>query len=115
MKRRNQYIAWLYMRENESLFELFNCKILKDELIIYIDFNYNYLYFYCRLFGIISLAITILTFFGMILIINSILWIDYEEKEKKQEPIIEEELDEIKEVSGEEEEYEEDDTEEKNI
>jgi hypothetical protein len=51
----------------------------------------------------------------MILIINTILWIDYEEKEKKQEPIIEEELDEIKEVSGEEEEYEEEDTEEKNI
>jgi hypothetical protein len=111
----NYLTLFPYMRENESLFELFNCKILKDELIIYIDFNYNYLYFYCRLFGIISLAITILTFFGMILIINSILWIDYEEKEKKQEPIIEEELDEIKEVSGEEEEYEEDDTEEKNI
>ena len=102
-----------YMKENESLFESFNCKILKDELIIYIDFNYNYVYFYCKLFGIISLSNAILTFFGMIFIINSILWIEYEEKEKKKESIIEEELDEIKEENGEEEEYEEEDTEEK--
>ena len=105
-----------YMKENESLFESFNCKILKDELIIYIDFNYNYVYFYCKLFGIISLANTILIFFGMIFIINSILWIEYEEKEKKKESIIEEELDEIKEENGEEEEeYDDEETEEKNI
>ena len=105
-----------YMKEDESLFESFNCKILKDELIIYIDFNYNYVYFYCKLFGIISLANTILIFFGMIFIINSILWIEYEEKEKKKESIIEEELDEIKEENGEEEEeYDDEETEEKNI
>ena len=83
-----------YMSEEESLFEIFNCDILKSELNIYIDYNYNYVYFYCKLFGIISLAISILTFTGMILIINSILWIDYEEKEKTRESIIEEELDE---------------------
>ena len=105
-----------YMKEDESLFESFNCKILKDELIIYIDFNYNYVYFYCKLFGTISLANTILIFFGMIFIINSILWIEYEEKEKKKESIIEEELDEIKEENGEEEEeYDDEETEEKNI
>ena len=104
------------MKEDESLFESFNCKILKDELIIYIDFNYNYVYFYCKLFGTISLANTILIFFGMIFIINSILWIEYEEKEKKKESIIEEELDEIKEENGEEEEeYDDEETEEKNI
>ena len=51
----------------------------------------------------------------MILIINSILWIDYEEKEKTRESIIEEELDEIKEEEGEEEEeLDEEETEEKN-
>ena len=58
-----------YMTEDESLFEIFNCDILKSELNIYIDYNYNYVYFYCKLFGIISLAISILTFTGMILII----------------------------------------------
>ena len=105
-----------YMKEDESLFESFNCKILKDELIIYIDFNYNYVYFYCKLFGTISLANTILIFFGMIFIINSILWIEYEKKKKKKESIIEEELDEIKEENGEEEEeYDDEETEEKNI
>ena len=105
-----------YMKEDESLFESFNCKILKDELIIYIDYNYNYVYFYCKLFGIISLANTILIFFGMIFIINSILWIEYEEKEKKKESFIEEELDEIKEENGEEEEeYDDEETEKKNI
>jgi len=104
-----------YMSEEESLFEIFNCEILKTEFIIYIDYNYNYVYFYCRLFGIISLAISILTFIGMILIINSILWIDYEEKEKTRESIMEEELDEIKEEEGEEEEFDEEETEEKNI
>ena len=104
-----------YMSEEESLFEIFNCDILKSELNIYIDYNYNYVYFYCKLFGIISLAISILTFTGMILIINSILWIDYEEKEKTRESIIEEELDEIKEEEGEEEEeLDEEETEEKN-
>ena len=51
----------------------------------------------------------------MILIINSILWIDYEEKEKTRESIMEEELDEIKEEEGEEDEFEEEETEEKNI
>ena len=61
------------------------------------------------------MAISILTFTGMILIINSILWIDYEEKEKTRESIIEEELDEIKEEEGEEEEeLDEEETEEKN-
>ena len=104
-----------YMTEKESLFEIFNCNILKDELIVYINYNYNYVYFYCKLFGIISLAISILTFIGMILIINSILWIDSEEKEKTMESIIEEELDEIKEEEGEEEEFDEEETEEKNI
>ena len=104
-----------YMREDESLFEIFNCDILKNEILVYIDYNYNYVYFYCRLFGIISLAISILTFIGMILIINSILWIDSEEKEKTRESIMEEELGEIKEEEGEEEEFEEEDTEEKNI
>ena len=104
------------MTEDESLFEIFNCDILKNELIIYIDFNYNYVYFYCRLFGIISLTISILTFIGMILIINSILWINSEEK---KEEIIEDteetELDEIKEEMGEEEEYTDEETEEKII
>ena len=104
-----------YMTEDESLFEIFNCDILKSELNIYIDYNYNYVYFYCRLFGIISLAISILTFIGMILIINSILWIDSEEKEKTRESLMEEELDEIKEEEGEEEEeLDEEETEEKN-
>ena len=104
-----------YMSEEESLFEIFDCEILKDELIIYINYNYNYVYFYCKLFGIISLAISILTFIGMILIINSILWIDSEEKEKTVESTMEEELDEIKEEEGEEEEFDEEETEEKNI
>ena len=102
------------MTEEESLFEIFNCNILKNELIIYIDYNYNYVYFYCKLFGIISLTISILTFIGMVLIINSILWIDFEEKEKTMESLMEEELDEIKEEEGEEEEFEEEETEEKN-
>ena len=104
-----------YISEDESLFQIFNCSILKDEFIIYINYNYNYVYFYCKFFGIISLAISILTFIGMILIINSILWIDYEEKEKTRESMMEEELDEIKEEEGEEEEFEEEETEEKNI
>ena len=104
-----------YMTEEESLFEIFNCNILKNELIIYIDYNYNYVYFYCKLFGIVSLTISILTFIGMILIINSLLWIDFEEKEKTMESLMEEELDEIKEEEGEEEEFDEEETEEKNI
>ena len=111
------------MTEKESLFDIFNCEILKNELIIYLDFNYNYVYFYCRLFGIISLAVSILTFIGMILIINSILWINSEEKKREmleEKDNIEEddeegeELGEIKEEEGEEEEFT-DEFEEKNI
>ena len=104
-----------YMTEEESLFEIFNCEILRDELIVYINYNYNYVYFYCKLFGAISLAISILTFIGMILIINSILWINSEEKERTVESLLEEELDEIKEEEGEAEEFDEDETEEKNV
>ena len=94
-----------YMTEKESLSEIFNCDILKKELIIYIDYTYNYVYFYCILFGIISLAISILTFLGIIIIINS-LWIDYGEKDNEkdeEEELMEEELGEIKEEEGEEE------------
>ncbi len=94
-----------YMTEKESLSEIFNCDILKKELIIYIDYTYNYVYFYCILFGIISLAISILTFLGIIIIINS-LWIDYGEKDNEKdedEELMEEELGEIKEEEGEEE------------
>ena len=106
------------MTEDESLFEIFNCEILKNELIIYINFNYNYVYFYCMLFGIISLAISIFTFIGMIFIINSILWINSEEKNKEifeDNENEETELDEIKEEEGEEEEFTEEETEEKMI
>ena len=106
------------MAEDESLFEIFNCEILKNELIIYINFNYNYVYFYCMLFGIISLAISIFTFIGMIFIINSILWKNSEEKNKEifeDNENEETELDEIKEEEGEEEEFTEEETEEKMI
>jgi hypothetical protein len=96
------------MNEEESISDFFNCGILKDELIIYYDFNYNYIYFYCKLFGIISLTIGLLTFIGMFLIINSIQWIDYEEFNKPyiNEDERERELDEIVEETDEE--YDED-------
>ena len=96
------------MTEEESISDFFNCGILKDELIIYYDFNYNYIYFYCKLFGIISLTIGLLTFIGMFLIINSIQWIDYEEFNKPyiNEDERERELDEIVEETDEE--YDED-------
>ena len=70
------------------------------------------------LFGIISLAISIFTFIGMIFIINSILWINSEEKNKEifeDNENEETELDEIKEEEGEEEEFTEEETEEKMI
>ena len=104
-----------YMTEEQKLSDLLNCQILKDELIAYYDFNYNYVYFYCKLFGFISLAIGLLTFIGIILIINSIQWIDYEEylkNEKYNNNNEEEELDEIREELGEE--SNEDDDDEKN-
>ena len=97
-----------YMTEDESLIDLFNCQILKDELISYYDFNYNYVYFYCKLFGIISLAVGILTFVGMILIINSIQWIDYEINKNSKKDNDEQELEDIIEESDEEYEYEDD-------
>ena len=96
------------MTEDESLIDLFNCQILKDELISYYDFNYNYVYFYCKLFGIISLAVGILTFVGMILIINSIQWIDYEINKNSKKDNDEQELEDIIEESDEEYEYEDD-------
>ena len=97
------------MKEEDSVIDFFNCQILKDELIAYYDFNYNYVYFYCKLFGIISLAIALLAFTGMFLIINSIQWIDYEELIMSEE----QELEDIMEETDEE--YDEDDVhEEKN-
>jgi hypothetical protein len=101
-----------YMTEEQKLSDLLNCQILKDELIAYYDFNYNYVYFYCKLFGFISLAIGLLTFIGIILIINSIQWIDYEEylkNEKYNNNNEEEELDEIREELGEESNEDDDD------
>ena len=76
--------------------------------------NHNYVYFYCKLFGIISLAIGILTLIGIIFIINSIQWIDYEEylKNDKYNNSEEEELGEIREEIGEE--SDEDDDEKSN-
>ena len=98
-----------YMTEKDSLSDLFDCKILREELIAYYDFNCNYVYFYCKLFGIISLAIGILTFVGMIFIINSIQWIDYEINESnKSQNQNEQELEDIIEESHEEYEYEDD-------
>ena len=88
--------------EEESIIDFFNCGILKDELITYYDFNYNYVYFYCKLFGIISLIISLLTFVGMFLIINSIQWIDFEEYNKQYINDEERELDEIVEETDEE-------------
>ncbi len=79
------------MTEEESVSDFFNCGILKDELIAYYDLNYNYVYFYCKLFGIISLSIGLLTFVGMFLIINSIQWIDYEEYTKNNNASLNEE------------------------
>ena len=110
----NLYLSiFPFMTEEESLSDLLNCEILKEELIAYYEFNYNYVYFYCRLFGFISLAVGLLTFIGMILIINSIQWIDYEEflknRDKLQFNEEEEELDEIIEEPGEE--YDEDEDE----
>ena len=92
------------MTEKESVSDFFNCGILKDELIAYYDLNYNYVYFYCKLFGIISLSIGLLTFVGMFLIINSIQWIDYEEYTKNAKNYMseEQELDEIVEETDEE-------------
>ena len=92
------------MTEKESVSDFFNCGILKDELIAYYDLNYNYVYFYCKLFGITSLSIGLLTFVGMFLIINSIQWIDYEEYTKNAKNYIseEQELDEIVEETDEE-------------
>ena len=85
------------LTEKDSVSDFFNCGILKDELITYYDLNYNYVYFYCKFYGIISLAIGSLTFIGMFLIINSIQWIDYEEytktlmnEEQELEEIVEE-------------------------
>lgn len=99
-----------YMTEEEKLSDLLNCQILRDELIAYYDFNYNYVYFYCKLFGFISLAIGLLTFIGIILIINSIQWIDYEEYLKNEKyNNEEEELDEIREELGEESNEDDDD------
>ena len=95
------------MKEEDSVSDFFNCEILRNELIAYYDFNYNYVYFYCKLFGIISLTIALLAFIGMFLIINSIQWIDYEElmnEELELEDIVEET----------DEEYDEDVSEEKN-
>ena len=97
-----------YMTEDESLLDLFDCQILKDELITYYDFNYNYVYFYCKLFGIISLAVGILTFVGMIFIINSIQWIDYEINKNSKKEHDDQELEDIIEESDEEYEYEDD-------
>ena len=94
------------MTEEESIKDFFNCGILKDELITYYDLNYNYVYFYCKLFGIISLTISLLTFIGMFLIINSIQWIDFEEYNKQYLNDEERELDEIVEETDEE--YDED-------
>ena len=113
----NLYLSLFpYMTEEESLSDLLNCEILKGELIAYYDFNYNYVYFYCKLFGFISLAVGLLTFIGMILIINSIQWIDNEEFLKNKDKYNnnndeEEELDEIIEETGEE--YDEDEDEKK--
>ena len=90
------------MTEKESVSDFFNCGILKDELIAYYYLNYNYVYFYCKLFGIISLSIGLLTFVGMFLIINSIQWIDYEEYTKNNYVNEEQELDEIVEETYEE-------------
>ena len=96
-----------HMKIENSLSDLFDCKILRDDLITYYDFNYNYVYFYCRVFGVISLAIGVLTVVGIIFIINSIQWIDYEiNKNKPQEEI---ELEDIIEESIEENEEDDDD------
>ena len=100
------------MTEEESLSDLFDCEILREELIAYYDFNYRYVYFYCKLFGIISLAIGILTFAGMTFIINSIQWIDYEINKNTNKNQNEQELEDIIEESDEEYELEDDEKDE---
>ena len=100
------------MTEEESLSDLFDCEILREELIAYYDFNYRYVYFYCKLFGIISLAIGILTFVGMTFIINSIQWIDYEINKNNNKNQNEQELEDIIEESDEEYELEDDEKDE---
>ena len=92
-----------FKTEGESLSSLLNCGILKDELIAFFDLNL-YSYYYSLLFGFLSLSTGFFTFLGVILIINSIQWMDYEElKNNKDNPEVEEqELDEILEESREE-------------
>lgn len=84
--------------DKESVSDFFNCEILKESLIAYYDLNYNYVYFYCRIFGMISLVIGLLTFVGMLLIINSIQWIDYEEYRQISMSHLNEEEEELHEI-----------------
>lgn len=100
--------------EEEFVSDFFNCEILKEGLIAYYDLNYNYVYFYCRIFGFISLTIGLLTFIGMLLIINSIQWIDYEEYKQNNMNNANEEDQELHEIIEEADEEYDDDFEDNN-